>query len=72
MPIATLTIAADDPVMEDLGEREVVLVPLAVYNALLDKLEDLQDVADIVEAMKEPRRPFAEYLADKNLEALFR
>ena len=63
MSIATLTIAADDPSLKDVGEREVVLVPLDLYNALLDKLEDLQDAVDMIEAMKEPRRPFAEYLA---------
>jgi hypothetical protein len=41
MSTATLTIISDDPSLKDLGEREVVLVPLDKYNALLDRLEDL-------------------------------
>ncbi len=69
MTTATLTIVSDDPVLKDLGEREVVLVPLDQYNALLDRLEDLVDLVDMLEALKEPRRPLAEYLAEAGIKA---
>ncbi|MGQ9626126.1 MAG: hypothetical protein ACUVV0_04375 [Anaerolineae bacterium] len=45
-------------------DQEVVIVPLATYNALLAKLEDLEDIKDMLEALKEPARPFEEYLAE--------
>ena len=66
MSTATLTIVSDDPTLKDLGEREVVLVPLDKYNALLDRLEDM---VDMLEALKEPRRPLAEYLAEAGTKA---
>jgi len=58
MTTATLTVVSDDPMLKELGEREVVLVPLDQYNALLDRLEGLENLVDMLEALKEPRRPF--------------
>ena len=31
---------------------------------LADRLEDLEGLVDMLEALKEPRRPLAEYLAE--------
>lgn len=35
------------------------------FEALMERLEDLSDVVAIYERRGEPRRPFAEYLADR-------
>jgi len=55
--------------LKDPGKCEMVLVPLDKYNALLKRLEDLEDVVDMVEALKEPHRPLAEYLAEMKARA---
>ncbi|MEW6232214.1 MAG: hypothetical protein AB1566_07870 [Chloroflexota bacterium] len=54
-------------VLTEIGDKEVVLVPLAKYNALLAKLQDLQDVLDMLEAQKEPGRPLEDYLRERGL-----
>ncbi len=51
--------------LESMGDQKIVLMPLAHYNALLDKLEELEDIRDMLEALKEPARPFEEYLAER-------
>jgi hypothetical protein len=35
------------------GDLELVVLPMAEYQALLEKLEDLKDVNDSIEALKE-------------------
>ena len=37
------------------GDLELVVLPRAEYNALLEKLDDLKDMHDSVEALKEYR-----------------
>ena len=39
-------------------------MPLGKYSALLERLEDLRDILDMLEAMKEPRRSLDKYLAE--------
>ena len=62
MAIVTTTVKE---LLESIGDQEIVLVPLAQYNALLAKLEDLEDIRDMLEALKDPARPFEEYLAER-------
>jgi prevent-host-death family protein len=42
-----------------------MLVGIKGYNRLLERLEDLEDVRDMLEAQKEPGRSFEEYLANR-------
>ncbi len=59
MTMSTTTVKE---LLESIGDQEIVLMPLAHYNALLDKLEELEDIRDMLESLKEPARPFEEYL----------
>jgi len=42
-----------------------VLVGLKEYEALLDRLEELEDICDMLKAQQESGRPFEEYLKEK-------
>lgn len=42
-----------------------VLVGLKEYEALLDRLEELEDICDLLKAQQEPGRPFEEYLKER-------
>jgi hypothetical protein len=66
MAISTTTVKE---LLESIGDQEIVLMPLAHYNALLDKLEELEDIRDMLESLKEPARPFEEYLAGREDQA---
>ncbi len=42
-----------------------VLVGMKEYQALLDRLEELEDICDMLKAQQEPSRPFEEYLKER-------
>jgi len=42
-----------------------MLIGISGYNRLLERLEDLEDIRDMLEAQKEPVRAFTEYLVCK-------
>jgi|GEM_PF-881090 len=44
--IATITISGPSETLSDLGTRKAVLLPLDEYEALLDRLEELEDIID--------------------------
>jgi hypothetical protein len=64
-----ISITTVKELLESIGDQEIVLMPLAHYNALLDKLEELEDIRDMLESLKEPARPFEEYLAGREDQA---
>ena len=50
------------------GRPQVVMLAYESYNEMvagLERLEDLEDIRDMLERQGEPRRPFAEYLAER-------
>ncbi len=49
------------------GKPVSVILPIKEYQALLDRLEDAEDVAYLKKAKTKPLsfRPFADYLADR-------
>ncbi len=54
--------------LESLGEKKVVLMPLDEYQALMRKIEELEDIRDMLQAEVEYRsgegRSFGEFLAE--------
>ncbi|MBI5649739.1 MAG: hypothetical protein HZC40_04715 [Chloroflexi bacterium] len=64
----TLKIIGQKSMTGRLGKEEVVVIPFRKYQALLQKLEDLEDVLDAQRAMAEYRagkaRPFNDYLKE--------
>ena len=42
-----------------------ILAPKLMIKTLLDRLEELEDINDILKAQKEPGRPFEEYLKER-------
>ena len=57
-----------EPEMITRGGKPVsVILPIKEYQALLDRLEDAEDVAYLKKAKTKPLtfRPFADYLADR-------
>ena len=69
MPEMTLKVVGQKSVVVRLGKDEVVMIPFRKYQALLQKLEDLEDILDSQRAMAEYRsgkgRPFTEYLRER-------
>ena len=41
-------------IVNDKGERTEVVVPIELYEQLLERLEDIEDIRDFDEAMKDP------------------
>ncbi len=66
---ATVTITGPRETLELLGQREVILLPLEEYEALLERIEDLEDILESRIALEEYRagagRPLEEYLAER-------
>ncbi len=67
--IATVTINGPLEALADLGTREVVLLPLDEYEALLVRLEELEDIVDSHIALAEHKagqgRSLQAYLAER-------
>jgi len=53
--ITTITISGPAEMLSDLGTRKAVLLPLEEYEALLDRLEELEDIIDSHIALAEYR-----------------
>lgn len=41
-------------IVNDKGEKTEVVVPIELYEQLLERLEDVEDIRDFDEAMKDP------------------
>ena len=52
-------------VVERDGEPYVAILGVDRYEALLDQIEDLEDVRDMIEAQQEERVPFGQYLKER-------
>ena len=64
-----LTSAAEDPQPQYITYRShpvAVLMGYEHFEALMEQLEDMSDVVAIYERRGEPRRPFSEYLAERD------
>jgi cell division septum initiation protein DivIVA len=65
-----MVVSTIDPqaLLESLGEKKVVLMPLDEYQALMRKIEELEDIRDMLQAEVEYRsgegRSFREFLAE--------
>ena len=65
-----MVVSAVDPkaLLEILGREKVVLMPYSEYEVLMSRLEDLEDIRDMLEAEAEYRsgqgRPLREFLAE--------
>jgi len=70
-----MVVSTIDPqsLLESLGEKKMVLMPLDEYQALMRKIEELEDIHDMLQAEVEYRsrvgRSFREFLAEN--EAVF-
>ena len=66
MVTTTLTIAGAKRDLNALRKNQFVLLPAAQYDALLGRIEDLEDLIDSERALREYRadqgRPFDEYV----------
>lgn len=66
---ATITISGPPGTVGNLGTRKAVLLPLDEYEALLDRLEELEDIIDSYVALAEYRagegRSLQAYLAER-------
>ena len=63
-----LKTAAEQPDPQYITYRSrpiAVMMGYEHFEALMERLEDLSDVVAIYERRGEPRRPFGEYLADR-------
>ncbi len=69
MTAMTLKIIGQKTAIARLGKNEVVLLPLSKYKAILQLIEDLEDIADSGRSMEEYRsgksRPFADYVTKR-------
>jgi hypothetical protein len=60
MIMATKTVKKRDSksavryIINDKGEKTEVVLPIELYEALLERIEDAEDIQAIKEAMKEP------------------
>ena len=65
-----MVVSAIDPqtLLESLGEKKMVLMPLDEYQALMRRIEELEDIRDMLQAEVEYRdgggRSFREFLAE--------
>jgi hypothetical protein len=65
-----MVVSTIDPqaLLESLGEKKMVLMPLDEYQALMRKVAELEDIRDMLQAEVEYRsgegRPFREFLAE--------
>ncbi len=66
--IKTLQEGSDVVYITQHGRPAAVLVDYEQYEAMLDQLEDLADLASLEAAMNEEERPYEEFLADVNQE----
>lgn len=66
---ATVTITGPQETLADLGIRRAVVLPLDEYEALLERIEDLQDIVESKVALEEYRlgegRSLEDYLAER-------
>lgn len=69
MAAMNLKIVGDRAAIAKLGKEEIVILPLRKYKAILQLMEDLEDIADSVRSMEEYRsgkpRPFADYVTKR-------
>ncbi len=67
--IATITISGPPETLASLGTRRAVVLPLDEYEALLDRLEELEDIIDSRIALAEYQagqgRSLQAYLAER-------
>ena len=67
--IARITINGPPEALAELGTRKAVLLPLDEYEALLDRLEELEDIVDSRIALTEYQagqgRSLQAYLAER-------
>lgn len=67
--ISTITISGSSETLADLGTRKAVLLPLDEYEALLNRLEELEDIIDSRIALTEYKagqgRSLQAYLAER-------
>jgi PHD/YefM family antitoxin component YafN of YafNO toxin-antitoxin module len=65
-----MVVSTIDPraLLESLGEKKMVLMPLDEYQALMLRIEELEDIRDMLQAEVEYRggegRSFREFLAE--------
>ena len=61
------TVFAEPEIVTRKGKPVSVILPIKDYNAILDRLEDAEDVAYMRKARTGPLsfRPFGDYLADR-------
>jgi len=52
-------------IVERDGKPYVVIIGVEQYEALLQQLEDLEDIRDMLEAQQDERIPFREYLRER-------
>jgi len=63
-----MVVSTIDPqvLLANLNREKIVLMPLAEYQALLDRLEELEDIRDMLQAETSYRagqgRPFRDFL----------
>jgi len=64
-----LTLSGPEKLLATIGQRRMVLLPLEDYEALLERLEDLEDVLASSHALAEYRagagRDFTAYLSER-------
>jgi prevent-host-death family protein len=51
-------------VIQQRGDPAAVLMGYADYEALMERLEDLEDIRDMLESEGEPTRPLRDYLSE--------
>jgi hypothetical protein len=66
---AKITITGPEKAVSELGSRQAVVLSLEAYQSLLQRIEDLEDVADSLDALKEYKTgagiPLNDYLAER-------
>jgi len=63
--IARAKYAGEQFVVERDGEPYVAIIGVDQYNALLQQLEDLEDVRDMIDAQQDERIPIRQYLRER-------